>query len=1291
MPSFAELANRIYRKILGAEKISQQDSNGIATTMDGRVAVATVETILSEAAASGETFPPEEGSIAWSSERQRQQVNLFGKPLLHLESRSARSSLSAAMGLAMAGKRASCSLWSSDLATAQDLVRRAAGQHLPLVIHAINRALPLNGESLDGSDEAIFQLANSGAFILFAQNVQQAVDYTLIARAVAEQSLLPGIVVMDGAETAFAEQQVVLPSPELIERIVGNPDSSIAVEDAAHQLLFGESRRRVPDWYNLDRPTLQGSYRDPFSFALGAISHTTFFGKQLQGILLEQLSRFTSLTGRDHRAATVHGKRKATRAVVTLGAINAQCREVADKLQREEKVSLAVVGIHAISPLPAEALTEILRGYREVVVLERSEPLMGGPAPLYSMINPLLPDNCRSGSILYGVGGLPATESDLAVACKAPLSANAVRLGVDALPRRTNPKQQVVTDILQRNYPELGQLGISQGDGNSPIQQEKREAQTPMAVRHLSREDGGHQGYHNLSRFWDQTGVLYRDGAQNQQGVDPFAAAGHTPPLTSTFNTIGHTELPLFNPESCTGCGKCWSNCPDSAIGAVSLKPSQLLEAGVRMGGADALRPHLSKLAREMSTTTTSGATAPLIQQCWDAMIKRAPLSEERRSSAEEALERLLSNIGTLMVSHTEPLFHQPERLRAQSGELLSLVINPDSCKSCGICTTLCQQEARLHEIEAPALTLTKQSDEEISRQYRDWRIWEQLPDTASTTVSDYSAVPGIGAVAATMLSRHASMAVAGGDPAEPGSGEKIILRQLLGITEYRQQPLAHQLLSEMGETHNRLLEGIREQLAVASHVEDLAALAEGLKDLSGRQLDLATLAEKTSGVEGSGVDAQQLKEWVALAESIRTEREKIGAGEHAIGRARYSLVFASGTAASWAGTFPSNPFQVPAVIGNPGEIGALASGLIEGQLEQATTAHQLLRKAKLILKNSSVAERKAVGKMSWRDLTADELQQCPPLLLIGNDTTLAAEGSGEINWILNSGLPIKVVVLAEMDLGVSETHADARSELALSALAQRNSYVAQSSIASPDHLNKTVREALHYPGPALLRIHAPSPERHGFAPSQTLDQAEQAVSGHAFPLFRYNPDAPGVFGTRISLEGNPQQEVSIAEWALHEERFSAQFEPLSADQAGAVELDEWLALEQRVQNSKSPVVTITDSETESRQFSIEPAFARRLGQLSEQWQMLQELAGQITPFTEQVRQQAEEDVAATHRVELERLNSAHQQEIQSLREQLESEITQRITDRLVTLTERHRTAPETEVAAEGDLQGNEP
>ena len=42
--------------------------------------------------------------------------------------------------------------------------------------------------------------------------------------------------------------------------------------------------------------------------------------------------------------------------------------------------------------------------------------------------------------------------------------------------------------------------------------------------------------------------------------------------------------------ELCSGCGKCWATCPDSAIGAVALSPKKLIDTGIRLASADALR-----------------------------------------------------------------------------------------------------------------------------------------------------------------------------------------------------------------------------------------------------------------------------------------------------------------------------------------------------------------------------------------------------------------------------------------------------------------------------------------------------------------------------------------------------------------------------------------------------------------------------------------------------------------------------------------------------------------------------
>ncbi len=1478
MPSFTEIASRLYRQLLGLQQSPASDESGIITLLEGTVAIATVEAILSEVSATGESFPPEQGAIAWRGEQQRQQLNLFGQPLLQMESESPRAALSNAMGLVMAGKRASCSLWSNDLAAAQDLVRRAVGQHLPLVIHTINRAHPLQGESQGGSHQSLHQLRNSGACILFAQNGQQAVDFTLIAHTVAEQALVPVIVAMDGEETAFSMQKLQLPSPQLIQQLVGNSSDTITLEDPAQKMLFGENRRRIPCWHNLDRPTLQGGYQDAHSFGLGEIAHTQFFGKQVAPILEQTFDQFSELTGRIYGPLSYQGEYKSRQLVVTQGAITERCQQLIEQLREKHNGDLSVIGIQQIAPAPTDALRKLLQRADVITVLDQSEPLFDDEPPLYQQVSMLASPSCRIHSILYGNGGLPVRNRDLQAVFQLPMTrpSTALRLGIDPLPRHNNPKQQAQHDLLERYYPELDSIQLrgknsaaAQNDGavtiaivhtngaartlstqvaqqlyqttegelrsqlqrrwsawseshidcfsysttpltapldpeqpidiallteHNPQQgipalermhsgtallidpgtldpqtylaalpsetmtqlqqlginlyavdysEEDREdialataqcigtlfsliqsasavelrenrlvdnyqpselkeqfqtalaprtplplpqqaenrtpaPQTPMAVRHLSQgEESNIQGYHSLSRFWDQNGVLYRDGLEAQQGVDPYLATGHIPPLSSTFNshTSQATLLPEFDPQSCSGCGNCWSYCPDSAIGATALTPTQLLEAGMRMGGADALRPHLSNLTKVLSTITESGDSSILIKEGWKILMEQAPLAADRRTAADAAIEQLSENLGSMPLILTETLFNAHERSKAQAGELLTLVVNPDSCKGCGICTTLCQQESERLEQESAALQPVQSTSTLLETHYRNWRTWEQLPDTAASTLVELSDEGGIGSLQTTLLSRYAGMAVAGGDHAEPGSGEKLIVRQLLGITEYRQQPLIHQQLQTLDSLYRRLMEGIREQLATASHIDDLDGLAEGLGELTNRNLTLTTLAEKTADIEGEGVDAFLLKEWIELAEAIQKERQLIASGDQSLGRARYSLAFASGTAATWAGTFPLNPFQVPVTIGTAAEIGALASGLMEGQLEQATATQRLIHKANSLLKGGPPAERKEMDRLSWRDLNDDERQQCPPLLLIGNDTTLGAVASGGLSWLLNSELPIKVVVLAEMDLGFageaklhgsSHHHRDARSELALSALAQRNAYVAQTSIAAPEHLNHSIREALHYSGPALLRIHAPSPQRNGFNADQTVAQAALAVESRAFPLFRYNPDQAGVFGTRISLEDNPVKANSIASWANSEQRFAGLFSPFN-NQKSPTPLKEWMELDQRGQNSKTPVCTVEGSE-----LAIDAPFARRLGQLLEQWQMLQELAGVVTPFTHQVQQDAEASVAARHKAELETLQQNHQQELQALREQFEAEATDRITGQLAALVEQY-------------------
>ena len=254
-------------------------------------------------------------------------------------------------------------------------------------------------------------------------------------------------------------------------------------------------------------------------------------------------------------------------------------------------------------------------------------------------------------------------------------------------------------------------------------------------------------------------------------------------------------------------------------------------------------------------------------------------------------------------------------------------------------------------------------------------------------------------------------------------------------------------------------------------------------------------------------------------------------------------------------------------------------------------------------------------------------------MLLLGSDDMLAGRGLAQLVWLLNSGLPVKVLLMSALDFGlVGAPTNNPRAGTGLLALAQRNAYVAQTSIAEPTHLGTSITEALSFRGPALIQVYAPSPTRDGFATREVVMQARRAVEARVLPLFRYDPRAEGVFGTRISLDGNPQDGddmPTLADWASGQRRFAS----------------------------------LLDS----------PALAGVARRCADNWQVLQELAGVVTPFTDRVEAEIRESVQAEHAAALDAQQKAAADELAEVRQQTRAEVAAQLRKRLVELASRKK------------------
>ena len=1456
MATMRNTAIRWYRKVFGAPAGSDIRDEGLATVLDGNTAVALSEAGIATHAVLGGGAPVAPADGVWLGEVAH-GTNLFGQALAAQSAEGPRGIVAAATGLSLAGRRATAFLSGTDIAASQDLLISAAGKHVPLILHVGARAATGHGSAPGTGHETVHLGADAGFSVLFAANVQEAVDFTYIGRRVAEETLVPVMVVMDGEQTALAAQDVRLLSPAQVSALLGAADDPIESPTEAQRLLFGETRRRVPAWHDLDEPVLTGALFDARSFALGAIARGPFFDSFVGESLELAFAEFERKTGRRHETVSRYRLDDAATVLVAQGSAIETARCAADYIRKHHKVKVGVLGIHVLRPFPADAIGAALEGRERAFVLERVNTPLAGDPPLTREVRASL-ERSRSGprhacqSVVYGIGGLPFRVADLADLCtRKNLPAGVpLFLGISFDdPSAGQPKREVLLDALRRAYPDIADRGVRASgnldagvspkamtisirqldaelggtfveaaaallykleegrvrsrpsiawdgwgevqtdwlvlgnddlldpgdglvadvtldatrneislrekgrtysidpvaDGERPemllgalfgslldagmidhksrriisarralldgFSAERRDAimsafetgleqasevtpqtdtggvawdgEAPAAVRHLGRDD---DIFASLPRFWDQTGVLYRDGQADRLTADPFLATGTMPPLSATFNTTSgkRSRMPVFEPAHCTGCGMCWTNCPDSAIGVVSSAPAALIDTGIRLGSAEAVRPVASKLAaRIIAANKKSEDVAPafgaLLEDAYAWLKEKMPLDEDRKKAIDDGISAIVRELGTLPVAVTQPFFHDAETVKKDGAELLSIVINPDACKSCGICVRNCEPEA-LKSVEQDAAMLATARDR--------WSVFSLAPDTASETIERIAENAEIGKMSSILLSRYCQFAMSGGDPAEAGSGEKIAVKLALAATEFRQQPLVQNFAMALADAGESVAKLVDETLSHALAVEDLEAVSEQLRTTSSPRVDLRELAESVGQAGGDhSVDTDHLLRLLELSKRITAARHDLVSGSHGLGRARYGLAVAGGTTAAWAGAFPHNPFQAPVVIDMTGDAAQLAAGLVEGHLHETTELVRLLRLARLEIEQPDGIEwkRAALANLRWQDLAPDELELCPPLVLIGSDEMLAGQGLGQLIWLLNSGLPVKMLVLSGLDFGLRESRTnDPRASLGLLALAQREAFVAQTSIADPAHLGQSMLEALACEGPALLQVYAPSPARHGFETRQTLHFARLALHSRTMPVFRYDPHSEGVFGSRISLEGNPAPDETLAppgeddrifttaDWALGQDRFGRQFPPLAADAPAPMPFHEWLQLDDRGRKNKSPYVAAGDGDEEKR-FAVSAPVADVADGCLANWQTLQELAGVITPFTAAVEAEIRAAVAAEHQAELDAQKQASEDEIKAIREQTQNEIAAQIRSRLLALASQKR------------------
>lgn len=661
----------------------------------------------------------------------------------------------------------------------------------------------------------------------------------------------------------------------------------------------------------------------------------------------------------------------------------------------------------------------------------------------------------------------------------------------------------------------------------------------------------------DIQRFWADTGSLYARGMGNDNLADPFMALSLMPASTALFRDMSGIRAvhPRWHPERCTACGRCWTVCPDTAIPGLVSRIGEILDTALarilRSGQFPRLLPRIrgqleARIAEACREHGAGTAVRGLIDAQLEALLATSANAQERAELAGE-FDLLRAALGDFDWAVTRAFHTQHEAACAGSGGLLSITINPETCKGCGECIAVCADGALSRQVQTP---------ESLAGLRERWELWRELPSTSDAYLRIEDLEQAIGVLDHILLKKEVYLPFTSGDGACLGCSEKTILRLFVATVEALMQPRVKAWVARLDALLAQLGQRVQQALVAGLDLSHLDALA-GSED--GR-LDLAELLHRAAAATPlqASVDPAWLARMSTLIRELGELRRCYTEGGNGRGRAAMGLLNATGCSSVWGSTFPYNPYPFPWANHLFQDSPSLAMGVFEGHMGKMAAGFRLVREAELELAGdqADTAQRAALAHFDWRQFSAAEYALCPPVVVVGGDGAMYDIGLQNLSRALMSGKPIKVLVLdtqvysntggqactssflgqvADMaEFGAAQQgKQELRKELGLLAIAHRSCYVMQSTIAHPSHLIEGFIEGLAQRRPALFNCYAACQPEHGIADDAGHAQARLAVESRAFPLFRYRPDRGATLAAGLDLGGNPAADADWPRYTL--------------------------------------------------------------------------------------------------------------------------------------------------------------
>ncbi|KRP13743.1 MAG: pyruvate ferredoxin oxidoreductase [Sphingobacteriales bacterium BACL12 MAG-120813-bin55] len=837
--------------------------------------------------------------------------------------------------------------------------------------------------------------------------------------------------------------------------------------------------------------------------------------------------------------------------------------------------------------------------------------------------------------------------------------------------------QRVVDDnmrVVKRGFDEVHEIKnkvISTDSG------EKTNRQTvlplPTMLKHMPQSASRLSDIH---RFWEQTGNFYQRGMGNDNITDPFIGLSVMPAASSLFRDMTgiRFEHPEWIPNNCTACGDCYTVCPDTAIPGLVSELSDVLNTIVTRvkknhGEVNALpkavRQMESKVRALFTSEKTDATVNDYIQEAIDQMLE-----ENKDEQLAKEFKWFREELGDFRFALTRPYFELHEKDAPGSGGLFSITVNPTTCKGCMECVQVCNDDA---------LRSVPQTEASVARLRKEWDLWTDLPNTPDQYKRIDDLEEKIGPLETLLLNKDAYLNFASGDGACLGCSEKSVIHLFVATVESLMQPRVKKHIAYLTELCDQLEKHIQGKLMGSVNVADAAAIEKITAEAHDHDLTMSELTQRLEQEKGgTPIDQEWLREMTQLLAKLKQLKWKYTDGTTQKGRSSMGMCNATGCTSVWGSTWPYNPYPFPWANHLFQDSTSMAMGIFEGHMSKMADGFKVIRRAEMELAGTYRAadHKDFFTYFNWQQFTDEEWHLCPPVVALGGDGAMYDIGFQNLSRLMASGKPVKVVVVDTQvysntggqactsgfvgqisDMAqygkVLQGKSEPRKEIGLIAMAHRNTYVMQATLANTSHMIEGFIDGLMTRRPALFNLYTTCQPEHGVGDDMGVHQAKLAVESRAYPVFKFNPDNGITAREGFDIEGNPAMDqlwptyrlqykengrtktmevaMTFADFALTEARFRKHFRQVPKDSwnENMVPLANFLELSEEEREGKYPYIWAVDRKQQLNRVLVAMKIVEACEERRNFWIMLRDIAG-VKPAEEK-----QEDIEGKIRAEV--------------------------------------------------------